>query len=179
MQRLRDLSIRSKLTAIMMLTTGIVLALASGGLVVSETIRFRRAMLQELEVLADITARNSLSALTFNDAVAARETLSALRSKPGIVVARVLTPAGGVFATYAEPSRPDTVVQTSGENVSEVDLARALKDGGYHEWGQRLVLVRRMTLDGDVIGFVQMESSLDELNATIRNLLRSEERRVG
>src|SRR5439155_446114 len=143
------LSIRSKLTAIMMLTTGIVLALAAGGVVASETIGVRRAMLQELEVLADVTGTNSVSALAFNDPVAARETLAALRSRPGIVIARSLSPNGSIFVTYARLERPGGSDQGAGREASNVDVARALRDSGYHEWGRRLVLVRRMTLEGD------------------------------
>jgi signal transduction histidine kinase len=171
MSWIRDLSIRNKLTAMMVLTTGIVLALASAGVVISEVIRVRRGMLQELEVLADVTGTNSISPVAFNDAVAARDTLAALRSKPGIVVARILTPTGKLFATYAQDGRARGSDQSDSGEPTNVDITRALRDGGYNEWGRRLVLVRRMSLEGDVVGVIQIESSLDELQATIRNLL--------
>ena len=100
MRSFRDLSIPTKLTLIAMATTGLVLLLASGAFVTSEITSVQRAMIQELSALADVIGTNSVSALTFNDPQAGRDTLAALRSKRSIVAARLLRPAGGTFASY-------------------------------------------------------------------------------
>jgi signal transduction histidine kinase len=169
--RFSDLSIRTKLAAILLLTMGVVLVLATAVLTINETSNIQRTMLQELEVLADVVGTNCVSALTFSDVAAARQTLSALQSKPGIVVARILTPAGGVFVTYARDADSDDPPAPVDGDTSSVDVARAIAENGYHSWARRLVLVRKMTLDGELVGFIHVESSLDDLQATMRRFL--------
>jgi signal transduction histidine kinase/CheY-like chemotaxis protein len=175
MRRFRDLSIKNKLTAIMMLTTGSVMVLASAAFILIEVIGVRRAMLQELSALADVIGTNSAAALTFNDAAAAESTLAALRSKPGIVAGYVLTPAGKVFAQFLRPdaaSGPGLNIKGpgKGESASGVDLQRALR-AGYHHWDTYLNLFRPITIDGERIGIIYLRSNFEELGRNIRNVL--------
>jgi len=169
MTHLRDVSIRTKLAASMLLTMGLILVLATTGLTINETSNVRRTMLQELEALADVIGTNCISALNFNDADAATQTLAALQSKPTIVIARILTPMGLVFATYSRFG--GTGVTQPGTISASVDVTRAAGDSGYYEWGRRLALVRKITFDGELVGFIQIESSLDDLQATTRRFL--------
>ena len=80
MRFLHDLSIRHKLTLITMLTSVVVLLLACGAFLGYELFTFRRTMERDLSILGEVIANNSTAALTFDDASAPRDALSALRA---------------------------------------------------------------------------------------------------
>jgi sensor histidine kinase regulating citrate/malate metabolism len=83
----RNLSIRAKLTSLMVLTSVIVLLLASGVFIVNDVVKIRSAMVRDLTVLANVIGRNSSAALAFNDEEAAKEILSALSAETHIMAA--------------------------------------------------------------------------------------------
>jgi hypothetical protein len=103
----RNLSIRRKLTLIVMVTTGAALLLASAGLLTYDVVTFRKAMITDLEVAAEGLNINLTAALDFGDARAAEDILSALRARPRIIAACVY--AGSTpFAQYqrADVTKP-------------------------------------------------------------------------
>ncbi len=85
----RDVSIKRKLTLIIMLTSSVALLLAGTAFGTYELIMFRRAMTSHLLTLAEIIGANNTAALAFNDQSAARETLTALSAEPHIVSATI------------------------------------------------------------------------------------------
>ena len=90
LNRFRNLSIRRKLIAILLLTNCIVLALVSAAFVVNEASTFRTEVREELAALAEILGNNTSAAVAFNDRASASETLSGLRAKPEIRAAFVV-----------------------------------------------------------------------------------------
>jgi hypothetical protein len=74
-----NLPVRYKVTAIAVMTTTVVLVLASALFVALEINNYRRALVQELTAIAQITSSNSTAAILFNDLPAAQETLGALK----------------------------------------------------------------------------------------------------
>jgi adenylate cyclase len=157
----------------MMLTTCIVLALASAAFVAHEMQVARGAMAGELRTLADAIGTNIVSALTFNDPAAARDTLAALRSSRSVAAGFVLKPNGEVFARYVRPDA-DAAVETRPDSAGAagppepLDLRRA-RSGGYETWGDQLVLVRPIVLEGDAVGLIYIGATFDELRkATAR-----------
>ena len=104
MKAFKDLSIKRKLTAVIMLTSCVVLLIASTGFVTSELVTSRRAIVQELSTIAAIIGNNSTAALVFDDKKSAEETLSALSAKPNVVSAYIFRKVdgkqGGAFAGY-------------------------------------------------------------------------------
>ncbi|MFT5181675.1 MAG: hypothetical protein ACI8S3_001560, partial [Alphaproteobacteria bacterium] len=68
---IRNLSVRHKVTAIAVMTTTIVLVLASVLFVALEINNYRRALVQELTAIAQISASNSTAAISFDDRTAA------------------------------------------------------------------------------------------------------------
>ena len=101
--RFRDLSIRRKLIAMLLLTNAVVLAMVSAAFVVNEANRFRSEMHTELSALAQIIGNNSSAAVAFSDRQAAAETLSALRAKPYIRSAFIMLQNRTVLARYLAP----------------------------------------------------------------------------
>ena len=88
MNWLRDLPIRRKLTLVILLTCSLVLLLACGVLALYQVLNFRQGMVRDTTVLANVLAKNTQAALTFQD-----EILGAIREHlgPG---ARVITLPG-------------------------------------------------------------------------------------
>jgi PAS domain S-box-containing protein len=103
-QRFAELSIRRKLTYIMMLTAACALLLACATFAGVEVLMLRTRMGNDLATLAHIVGTNSAAALTFGDHEDASEILAVLRAKPSIRAACVYNLRGVPFAVYQADS---------------------------------------------------------------------------
>ena len=155
MRSFRDSSIGSKLTFLIMATSSSALLLACLAVGAYDMLDLRRSMASDLHVIAAIVGENSTAALTFNDANAARDVLSALRSEPHVRSACIFTRDGRQFARYARlPSDPD--------------LCPPLRPEGSYFTSDRLLQFHTISLAGESLGLVFIESDLQEL-ASRRN----------
>jgi signal transduction histidine kinase len=155
LRALRDISIRRKLTVVMMATSGIVLLLASSGFVAYELLTFRSAMLQDLHVLARLTAENSAAALAFDDAAAAGENLAALTAQPSVTVGCIYETSGGLFAAYLRRGADDTCPDTP------------LADG-FRFYSGHLVLAHPVVMDNEVLGTVNITAETREMRERVK-----------
>ena len=103
MKWLRDISIKRKVTLVILFTTLAVLSLACMALLASDIITFRANMAQNMTVLANVLARNSTAPLSFQDENAARETLSALSAEQHIIGACLYGKDHIRFGDYTRP----------------------------------------------------------------------------
>jgi signal transduction histidine kinase len=154
LQRLQRAPIRQKLMLIAMVTTGGALLLAGIALIYFNVSRFQEEMKRDLVSLADIVAQNSTAALSFNDTNAARDTLSALRSRPSIIGAALYDSHQKLFYPWSPVS-------------GAVFPARPEEDGPPRFQNGSLVVFRPVTLKGERIGTVYLRSNLDELTARV------------
>jgi diguanylate cyclase (GGDEF)-like protein len=99
-ERLKHLSIRYKLTFIILFISGVILLLASTVFVINDVTTLRDMMTYRLQVQARIIGYNSIAAMDFNDPDAAGQTLAGLRADPHILAARLYTADGDKFASY-------------------------------------------------------------------------------
>ena len=90
----------AKLTWMNMLVSGAALLLACGALISYERFSYRRTMVRELSVQAQIIGDNCVSALLFNDSRSAETTLGALQASPHVTSAWIYAPDGQAFAGY-------------------------------------------------------------------------------
>ena len=100
MSWLQNLPIRKKLTVVILVTCATVLLMASTALAAYELFDFRRTLVRDTTVLADIIGKTTRAALAFEDETAAKEILHALQSEPNIVAARLYDRKGKTFAEY-------------------------------------------------------------------------------
>src|SRR6267143_6133830 len=100
--RLKDRPIKQKLTAIILLTSGVVLALTCAAFFASEVLTFRRAMIQNLSTLAQVIAANSTAALAFDNEKDAKEMLAALKAEPHVVAVGLYDKDGKLFSRYPQ-----------------------------------------------------------------------------
>ncbi len=106
---LRNWPIRRKLTAILLLISGLVLLLTSAAFVTYQVIAFRQTTLKNLSTLGRVIAANSTASLAFVNEADAREILSALRAEPHVVAAALYDRDGRLFARYPADLSADSV----------------------------------------------------------------------
>jgi len=158
MRALRNLSIRRKLTFIVMATSSVALLLACAAFGLYDKIVFQQSMVEDLEIQAEIIATHSTAALTFGDSKAIEEILAALKAKPSIVAACVYNKNGQPFARY--------------ERHDSIGLpAPAPRAGNFSEFrANDLVVFHPVAWDGEVIGTVFIQSDLNGLWARLQRL---------
>src|SRR5580692_7438616 len=96
----RDLSIRRKLTLLILSSSIVGLVSACVGLAAYERTSFRTNTANELSALADTLGANAAASLVFNDQKTGADMLRALRTDPHILGARLYDVSGKVFAEY-------------------------------------------------------------------------------
>src|SRR5881628_2415699 len=110
----RDWPIKRKLTAILVLISGLVLLLTSAAFAGYQYWSLRQTTRDALSVRGRIIAANSTASLAFSNEADARELLSALRADRHIVAAVLYDKGGHVFAAYPADVAGDAVPAAPG-----------------------------------------------------------------
>lgn len=176
MHYFRNWSIKNKLRTIIVLTSGIVLVLATAGFVVNELQVFRRATVEQLATLARVIGTNSTAALSFDDPLDATDTLAALGSKPHILQATLLVKADKVFARHSAADRneeiaavmarvPEHPVWQTHETPSRTSQPQ------YYFHDRHLHLLHPIVLEDETIGRLYIVSDLQEMYDNLRGYL--------
>ena len=100
MHTFRDVPIKDKLRVVILITSAVVLVIASSIFVINEIIVFRRNMVTDLLTLAELIGINSQAMLSFENRKEAEENLSALKAKSNIISAHLFDAYGEPFASY-------------------------------------------------------------------------------
>ena len=153
---LRDLSIKRKLTLMAMLTSSLALLLSSAGFLIYDLVSFRKLLSKDLMTQAEIVAYNSAAAMAFKDDASAKVTLSALTAKDDIVAAVLYTTDGRVFARYFRANNPAPV------------LPEHLQENGYRFVGNYIEVFNDVTLSGERLGTLFLQSDMQRWNARAR-----------
>src|SRR5690348_910340 len=152
----RDLSIRRKLTLIVMVTTCTAILLACGAFFGFDIHTLRQSRAHDLETLAEVLASNSTAALTFTDPAAARDVLRSLSAKEHIMAAALYGSDGLIFATYIrDSSDPPFIFPTAESDATRFEA-------------KRLVVFDTILLDGHRLGTVFLASDLTEFDELLR-----------
>src|SRR5438045_8723541 len=97
----QDLSIRTKLQSIVMVTCAAALVVAAVLFTLYDRANFVREKTQDLIASAKMIGSNSAAALSFHDIRLAREILNALQAKPPVVNASIYASGATAVATYS------------------------------------------------------------------------------
>jgi len=151
MLRFLESSIKRKITASMMATSVIVLFLASSAIITFYILSFKRTMIEDMSIKAEIVGKNSTAAMLFDDRTSAEQTLAALRAESSIVAAYIYSHEGNVFAQYYR----DVVIPPP--------VLATLKGEGHLFEGEHLGLWKEIEMDGTVVGKVYLQSELSKL----------------
>jgi diguanylate cyclase (GGDEF)-like protein len=149
---MRTASLKTKLTLVNLVITGVALVLSSVLLVGIDYFRMRDALLEDLQVQAKMIGANSTAALMFRDSKTGREILSALSVSPNVTHASIVAQDGTLFAEYRRSGSADHVEPT------------ALPPGTTHVFSAgMLALIQAIEQDGLAVGTLRIEADLSSL----------------
>jgi signal transduction histidine kinase/CheY-like chemotaxis protein len=166
----RNTSIKNKLKAIILLTSGIVLLLASGAFVTHEIYSFRRSMVTDLFTLAELVGINSQAMLSFSNKKDAEQNLAALKAKSNIIVVILFTANGNLFASYYreginQNSQPSYSHLNDYYNQNQpVQSSNTMTEDSYFFVGNHIDVFKKIIIDEEWAGTVYIQSDLRELH---------------
>jgi signal transduction histidine kinase/DNA-binding response OmpR family regulator/HPt (histidine-containing phosphotransfer) domain-containing protein len=152
----RNMSIGSKLTGLLMAMSCFAALAVSLPMATYDVLALKRSMAQDFSILSDVLARNSTAALTFHDAEAARDVLQALRAEPNVRAACIYTKSGTPFASYVRDGKDSDFLPP----VPRAEVT-------YFE-PERLVRFHKIVLSGEPLGTLYLESDLAKLHSRWR-----------
>jgi diguanylate cyclase (GGDEF)-like protein/PAS domain S-box-containing protein len=140
------------MTAVVMVTSVAALLLACIAFLGYDHVAFRRTMVQELLVLAQVIADRSTASVAFDDPPSGEETLAALHAHRSVVAAYIFDKDGKVFASYHR------------HGVRQVPPPAPTGDG-WDFLRDSFEVRRRIVVAGSPIGSLLIRSDLDDLTA--------------
>jgi diguanylate cyclase (GGDEF)-like protein len=151
-----DISIKRKLSVI---TTCVILAalLPIAGVTLGYEYRSARSVAaREVKVQTNIIRDNTAAALAFRDQSAATEVLDTLRASPNVTQAVLMLPDGSLFAHYTRDGSTSLLAGLPDQREQDI-------------LGEDSIQVSRsVQLKNQTVGWLVLQSSLDELHARIR-----------
>jgi len=169
----RNISIRNKVTIISMATCIIVLLLILIAFTIIQLTISRQALVKNVGSLSEVISLNCTAALAFNDQKSAAETLTSLSAESEIVAAAIYNWEGKLFAQYSQgqsysktaPSAMKAPDTCPGKGFPQTLESLQIK---YAFQRHHLELVNTVLLDGQLIGFVYLKSTLAPLYEHVR-----------
>ncbi len=153
---MRNLSIKQKLTLIIMGASTVALLLVSAGFVTYELITFQSATEQDLNTLAEIVGAQSRTVLAYGDEQEGKELLYALSAKKHIMAA-ALYKTNELFAAYYAPGQSKTQV-----------LPRHPEADGCRFEKNQVILFKPVQFKGQPIGTLFLKSDVLEKSARLK-----------
>jgi len=157
MRFLRDVSLKGKLMVIIMSTSSVALLLACAAFVIYEVVLFRRDVVRDLTVKAEVIGSQSTAALIYKDPKTATEILEKLKAEKRIVAACIYGRDGRVLAKYERPDMAG-VFSPPEPRYSEHSFQRGCVE-----------LFRDIVSDHRDLGTVYLKSDLLELNTRLQH----------
>ena len=156
----RDLSISKKLQGIVMVTSAAALLVASVVFTLYDRATFLFAKTEDLRASAQMVGSNSTAALSFGDARAGSEVLSALHAKQNVIHACIYDKAGQVFASYSR-SAADGKFSPPPAHDERTAMVAGNMD-----------LFQPIVLNGESIGTIFLEADLVDLRQRLARFLQ-------
>jgi diguanylate cyclase (GGDEF)-like protein/PAS domain S-box-containing protein len=151
----RNLSIRSNLTLLVLSASALAVLLASVGFGIYERQNYRTSAVRELTALADTLGANSAASMAFDDAETAQELLGALATEPHVLAACLYNNDGSIFAIYSSQVGQHGLVSP------------ALRPDGAYFVGNSLILFRGVLLNGARTGSIALVFDLNDLRTRL------------
>ena len=152
---IRDLgkvSIRWKLTLLIVTISTVSLLLASVAFITSDRINSQQTTSNNLHTMAEIIAANSSAALLFGDARAAQETLGFLKAQQHIQAAAIYGMDETVFASYRKPG---IAIELPDSNIQAETILF---------WVNHVELFTHINYEGEQIGIVYLRSDMKAIH---------------
>jgi len=149
-----DMTLRQKLTSVIMLTCLTALMLVGGSLIIWQWIILRRNLMRDLVIQAQMIAENCQAAVAFEDAEDAAKTLASLRAKTSIVTACLYTAEGKLLSRHNRKNVEEPIWPTKfPKNKDGFENRQYL----YRDYADVFQCVK---LDGETIGLLWIRTDL-------------------
>jgi serine phosphatase RsbU (regulator of sigma subunit) len=165
-----SLSIRGKLSALILAASVLLLVLISTALIANEFIRLKDNLSSDLSTLTEIMGTNSGIGLAFDDAKASQDVLKSLAAKPNIVYAQVFDLKGKNFARYdragSVPVPTENVLYGADADLFKMDQDNNIEIKHHFVFHARLnyaLALKEITQDGRLLGGILIRSDLSEI----------------
>ncbi|HEX4781561.1 MAG TPA: ATP-binding protein [Usitatibacter sp.] len=132
-------SVRGKAILLVLASTVSALALSALGLVIYDLRAYERQWTSDLTSLAEILARSSAPALSFDDRSTAAQDLAVLKVRPFVLAGAIYTRRGELFATYTKPG-------------VDARFPQRPRPEGYAIQGDQLSIYHSVVEEGETIG---------------------------
>jgi len=142
-------SLSHKVIALMLAATLSALAFSAAGLVIYDLRAYEALWTSDLVTQAEILARASAPALSFEDRASAANDLKVMRVRARVLAAALYKRNGQLFATYAKEGAP----QFKFPEIAERD--------GVRIEGDQIVVVRHVIENGEELGTVYLRALYD------------------
>lgn len=147
-------SIAGKLTLVNLLVSATALLLAGVAFLVYDLYTYQQDLIRSLSTEAEIVGTNSISALTFDDPVAAESTLSALRNSPKIAAAVIIRSDNRRFAEYTREGSPHVQIMP---RLQESQMS------GHWPQNHQILLGSRILFQAKPVGTVYLLADTNDL----------------
>ena len=173
-------SISKKLILLVSLTAWAAIVLGLLVTTVNDIISTRQASETQINMLANVLARNSAPAILFNDAKAAKETLSAIDRNDIIDRAEILNQNGQVFASFTNTHQPIQSFLDYFPSINEIVIEQPINPKNLSEGtirifaeldGELHVLANRWLVNLAILGFALM-AGLAMLRRQVNKVLK-------
>ena len=163
----RNFSIKRKLMIFFMLLISVGITMTSSAFMLNRLYQFNKSAREEIRTQAQILAKNTAASLTFLDASAANETLTALKANPKIVAALLFNADNKLFAHFVASNagsgrlRSDIsslLIPDSNSTVLFADLQKA--SNGFSLLEIRPLASEQVILDNERVGTVVIQADL-------------------
>jgi two-component system sensor histidine kinase/response regulator len=169
----KSLPIARKIRVLIVAAGAISLVIGIGLLSAYEAITYRQQLVRRISTLAEITAANARAAAEFQDSGVAQTLVQSLHTEGAVRYAQIFQRDGAPLASYASGSaaaRPVLDVRrVMLAHQQAFDTAEMFDGDGvrpaFH--GGHMDVTAPILLDGEPVGFVWIEASLDELLSTL------------
>jgi len=151
---LENASIKRKMIISSLAATGIAFTLAGLMLLAYDVVMFKRSLVKDMTVKAEMIAANLPAAILFNDPKAAEETLEVLRASDNITHAFIYTKEARAFTCYQR------------QEVEESLAPPPIEMGHYFD-RHHLALFQEIYFDGDIIGTIYLRSNMKAFYARL------------
>jgi signal transduction histidine kinase/CheY-like chemotaxis protein len=169
MQRFEYISLRKKLTILMLLTAETVLIMSIIVLAITGLINMRATAKQELETLADVLADSSTAVLAFRHEEAALRTLETLQAKPDIISAFLFDENGDLFSEYHSVNSQRTIHYETVPEQKQQDIPSGWRQVLTRDFWQikPLQVTRPVVYKDELIGMITLVDNLNILNIAL------------
>ncbi len=138
-------SLRTKLLAIVLVTTLAALIVALCALVGYEVRLYQQAWVADMDTQAQLIGRTTAAAITFDDSKVARENLDLLRFRPQVRAAAIYNARGEIFASH-------------GTSAAEQQFPTLPEAEGVRIEGHDLVVFKRIVDNREMLGTVYLRA---------------------